>query len=120
MQLYHPKYYRSLSTRLYNFDGKALTPENTVVISYQKQADPEGNLYKVINSVEQFDTFEEAEAYLLSQESANYKIVSSNPLVSPVPLEAVEHYQLIHSSDSSVAFPDWGTVPSVKIFEYIE
>ena len=118
--LYYPEYYRSLSTRLYNFDGEAVTPENTIVISYEVQTDEAGTLYKVINGAEQFASYEEAEAYLLSQESGNYEIVGIDPFSSPVPLEALEHYRLIHGSDSSVALSDVLTVPAVKIFEYID
>ena len=69
---------------------------------------PAGKTYKEITSAEQFDSYEEAEAYLLSQEAANYRIVGTDPFISPVPLEALEHYKLIHSSDDL----------SVKIFEY--
>jgi len=120
VQLFHPEYYRSLCTRLYNFDGKAVNPESTWVISYEEKVSQEGTPYKEVTSLEQFTSYEEAEAYLLSQESANYKMVSPNPLVSPVPLEALEHYRLIHSSDGSVMLPGGGTVPAVKIFEYID
>jgi len=80
----------------------------------------EGKPYKEITRVEQFDSYQEAEAYLLSQESANLprRIVSTNPFISPVPLEALKHYKLIHSSDGGVAQPGVGMVPEVKIFEY--
>jgi dolichyl-diphosphooligosaccharide--protein glycosyltransferase len=118
--LFYPEYYRSLSTRLYNFDGKAVTPENTGVISYEERVSREGVPYKQITSGKQFDSYEEAEAYLLSQESANYKIVSDSPFISPVPLDALEHYRLIHGSDIRVILPDGGTVSAVKIFEYAE
>lgn len=106
--LYYPEYYRSLVVRLYNFDGKAVTPEKTTVISYQ-EVSREGETYKIITNWEEFDSYQAAEAYLLTQEVGNYKIVGTDPLVSPVPLEALKHYQLIHSSDDL----------SVKIFEYV-
>ena len=118
--LYYPEYYRSLSTRLYNFDGEAVTPEVTWVISYEEMVSQEGIPLKVITGEEQFDSYEEAEAHISSQESANYEIVSSNPLISPVPLEALEHYRLIHSSDTSITLPDESIVPAVKIFEYLD
>ncbi len=118
VQVFYPEYYRSLSSRLYNFDGKAVTPEITVVISYEEKPDEKGTLYKVVTSAEQFDSYEEAEAYLLSQESDNYKIVGTNQFISPVPLEALEHYQLVHSSEEAVMLPAVGEVPAVKIFEY--
>ncbi|MBA7505293.1 hypothetical protein ES706_03959 [subsurface metagenome] len=120
VQLFYPEYYRSFVVRLYNFDGKAVTPEGSIVISYQQKVSREGKPYKEITSVEQFDSYEEAEAYFLSQESANYKIVSDNPFISPVPLEALKHYKLIHSSDSHTRQPTGETIPSVKIFEYTD
>ena len=115
---FHPEYYRSLSVRLYNFDGKAVTPENTTVISYQEKVSQEGIRYKQIISEEKFDSYEKAEDYVLSQESGNYKIVGNNPFVSPVPLEALKQYQLIHSSQEAVASQDAGAIPEVKIFEF--
>ena len=119
VQLFHPGYYRSQAVRLYNFEGKAVTPESTVVISYQEREDEKGNRHKVIDSAEQFESYEEAEAYLSSQESDNYRIVSNNPLVSPVPLEELEHYRLVHSSNSTATLPDGQRMPGVKIFEYV-
>lgn len=116
--LYHPEYYRSLSTRLYTFDGKAVTPESTTVISYQETVAQEGVTLKIITAVEEFDSYEEAEAYLSGQESGNHKIVSLNPFVSPVPLEALENYRLIHSSDDLAMVPNAGEVAAIKIFEF--
>jgi len=118
--LFYPEYYRSMSTRLYNFDGKAVTPQSSVVISYQERVSREGAPYKEITSEKEFDSYEAAEAYVSSQKSANYRIVSDNPFISPVPLDALEHYRLIHSSESLTMQPGGGTVPSVKIFEYVE
>ena len=120
IQLYYPEYYRSLSSRLYNFNGEAVTPDSSVVISYEKKISGKGEAFKQITSAEQFDSYEEAEAYLLSQESANYRIVSINPFISPVPLDALEHYNLIHSSSVGVVLPEVGLIPEVKIFEYID
>jgi len=118
VQLFHPEYYRSFAIRLYNFDGKAVTPEKSIVISYQEEKSREGILFKLITSAEEFDSYEEAEAYLLSQESGNYKIVSNNPLVSPVPLEEMENYELIYSSNGTSELRTLETVPAIKIFEY--
>ena len=79
----------------------------------------EGILLKVITGEEQFTSYQEAEAYILGQESANYEIVGTNPLVSPVPLEALQHYRLIYGSDQLSMMPGVGTMSAVKIFEYI-
>jgi oligosaccharyl transferase (archaeosortase A-associated) len=120
VQLFYPEYYRSLAVRLYNLDGEAVTPESVLVISYQENTDSAGNIYKVITSTEQFGTYEAAEDYISSQESDNYRIVSSDPTLSPVPLEALDHYQLVYSSDNTITLSDSKEIPEIKIFKYTE
>lgn len=117
--LFYPEYYRSLAVRLYNFDGEQFTPQSITVISYQEGVSREGVAYKEIIGVEYFPTYEEAEDYISSQESGNYRIVSNNLFVSPVPLEALEDYNLVHSSAVAVIQPGIGPIPEVKIFEYV-
>ncbi|MGD0352446.1 MAG: oligosaccharyl transferase, archaeosortase A system-associated [Dehalococcoidia bacterium] len=116
--LFYPEYYRSLVVRLYNFDGRNVIPKSSIVISYQEKVTPDGQYYRQITSVQSFDSYAEAQNYVTSQKSGNYRIVSNNQYVSPVPLPAVEHYRLIYTSKSLVADPAIGTVPEVKIFEY--
>jgi hypothetical protein len=118
VMLFHPEYYRSLSVRMYNFEGKEVTPENTMVISYQERSLPDGTSYKEVTSAESFTTYEEAEAFVLSQSSGNYHVVGTDPFISPVPLEALEGYQLVYSSKGWMYEPVVGIVPQVKIFEY--
>lgn len=118
--LFYPEYYRSLVIRLYNFDGSEVIPQSSTVISYKERISREGEPYKEITSSQSFPSYEEAEAYVLSQESDNYRIVSNNPFISPVPLEALEHYKLIHSSETSMMQPGVGMISEVKIFEYTE
>ncbi|MCJ7654741.1 MAG: oligosaccharyl transferase, archaeosortase A system-associated [Dehalococcoidia bacterium] len=118
VRLFYPEYYRSLAVRIYNFDGRQVTPEMSNVISYEERAGPDGKLYKVITGAKSFSSYEEAEAYISSQESDNCRIVNADPFVSPVPLEELEHYELIYSSDSSAMKPDGGRVSEVKVFAY--
>ncbi|MEE9399751.1 MAG: hypothetical protein V3V23_05735, partial [Dehalococcoidales bacterium] len=118
--LFHPEYYRSMVVRLYNFDGQAVTPQQSVVVSYEEAVTQEGEPVKVIIEGRGFPSYEEATAYISSQELGNYQIVSEDPFVSPVPLTELEHYRLIHSSDESVAPTGRKELPSVKIFEYID
>jgi dolichyl-diphosphooligosaccharide--protein glycosyltransferase len=117
--LFYPEYYRSLLIRLYNFDGSQVTPQSSVVISYQEKVSGEGTLYKEITGVQSFSSYKEAEAYISSQASGNYRVVGADPFISPVPLEALKHYKLVHSSDSSIKQPGGGSIPEVKIFEYV-
>jgi dolichyl-diphosphooligosaccharide--protein glycosyltransferase len=117
--LFYPAYYRSLSTRLYIFDGDEVIPTISWVISYGEKVINGGEPQKYLTGVEQFDTYQEAEAYLLSQSSDNYRIVSVSPFLTPVPLEAVQNYRLVHSA-GTVMHPDVGVFTEVKIFEYTE
>jgi dolichyl-diphosphooligosaccharide--protein glycosyltransferase len=106
-----PEYYRSLAVRLYNFDGKAVTPTKSVVISYQ-----DGEVL----SEKEFSSYEEAESYISSQKSGNYRIVGTDPTVSPVPLEELQHYKLVYSSQDLVAISNTGQIPAIKIFEFTD
>jgi dolichyl-diphosphooligosaccharide--protein glycosyltransferase len=118
--LFYPEYYHSLSTRLYNFEGKAVIPDSSIVISYQEKVNPEGKAFRQITSEKTFTSYEQATTYVSNQKSANYAIVGTDPFISPVPLDALEHYNLIHRSDGGVPVPEIGIIPEVKIFEYVE
>jgi dolichyl-diphosphooligosaccharide--protein glycosyltransferase len=120
VQVFYPEYFRSLVVRMYNFDGQAVNTTEPIVISYEDTTTLEGVTVKVITGGESFSSYQEALAYIEGQESGNYRLVSNNPFVSPVPLEELQHYKLIYSSAASIAQPSVGSIPSVKIFEYIE
>jgi oligosaccharyl transferase (archaeosortase A-associated) len=117
--LFHPEYYRSMLIRLYNFDGKQVVPKSSPVISYEERVSHDGQSYKEITNAEFFPSYEEAEAYISSQESGNYRIVSDDPFASPVPLQALERYEVVYSSNGSKTMPSGGLIPEVKIFEYV-
>ncbi|MFC2010205.1 oligosaccharyl transferase, archaeosortase A system-associated [Chloroflexota bacterium] len=117
---FYPEYYRLMAVRLYNFDGEAVTPEKATVIGYEERFDDAGNLAKLVTTMEEFDTYEEAEAYIANQESPNYRIISLDPILSPVPLEALEDYELIYSSDETVTLADGSEVPEIKIFQRLD
>jgi oligosaccharyl transferase (archaeosortase A-associated) len=120
VMLFYPEYYRSLLCRLYNFDGKQVVPHNSVVISYEQKVNKEGQSYKQITAAKSFSDYGEAKAYVDAQKSGNYRIVGSDPFASPVPLEALEHYKLVYSSEGTAVQPNGKLVSEVKIFEYIE
>jgi len=114
VRLYYPAYYQSIVVRLYNFDGEAVTPTASVVISYEEKVTSGGQEYKEITDAQSFPTYEEAEAYISRQDAGSYRIASANPFDSPVPLEELSSYELI--------YPDPGatiTTTTVKIFQYL-
>ena len=123
VRLYFPEYYQSMCVRLYNFGGEAVSTQRCLVISYDNKISTQGTRYKEITSSKQFQTYEEASTYVSSQKSGNYQIVSDNPFLSPVPLEKVEHYTLIHDSNASISLPSGSattSIAAVRIFEYVK
>lgn len=119
--IFYPEYYRSLAVRLYNFNGNEVIPKTSTVINYEERLSSDGTSYKQITSAQSFPSYKEAEAYVASQKSGNYRIVGNDPFLSPVPLEKLKQYKLVYSSKSSKLQPNKSdTIPEVKIFEYIE
>ena len=116
--LYYPTYYQSIVVRLYNFDGKAVTPTQSEVISYEERVTSGGEKYNEVTGYQPFSSYEEAQAYVANQTSGNYRIVGSNPFSSPVPLEELNSYELVHQSEATVTMGGL-TLPSVKIFKYL-
>ncbi|MBI2852047.1 MAG: oligosaccharyl transferase, archaeosortase A system-associated [Chloroflexi bacterium] len=119
-QVFYPEYYRSLAVRLYNFDGQAFTPQQTNVISFENRTANDGRPFKLITSLQQFGTFEEAEAFISAQESGNFKIISTDPFVSAVPVEEVQQYRRVFSSSQILTISQATRVPEIKIFEYVK
>jgi oligosaccharyl transferase (archaeosortase A-associated) len=119
VQLFYPEYYRSLIVRLYNFDGQAVTTESPLVVAYAEKVKRDGTRYRQITDIKEFSSYQEALDYVESKGSANNIIVGVNQFSSPMSLEAVPNYKLVYGSEAGEPLPDGGTIPGVKIFEYI-
>lgn len=119
MTLFYPEYYRTLAVRLYSFDGAEVTPDSCPVIAYNEKTGNDGQKLKVITDVFQFKTYAEVESFVAAQKSANYRIISPDPFVSPAPLTALKDYRLVYQSpgSSGPAHPTRST--PVKIFIYL-
>jgi len=118
VNLFYPTYYRSMVARLFNFNGQAVVPTESIVISYEEMTSGEGMRYLEITNTWSFPSYEQAEAYTLSQESGNYRVVGPNPFVSPVPLEELANYELIYQSEATTTLAGQ-KLPRVKIFRYL-
>jgi len=111
--LYYPAYYQSTVVRLYNFDGKAVVPTESLVITYSEEVSPGGVGYKLITNGWSFPTYEEAEAYVGNQTSGNYRIVGTDAFTSPVPLEELDSYERVYPDPEATT-----STATVKIFKY--
>ena len=113
--LFYPPYYKSTVARLYNFDGEAAVPaENCwVVLTWDGESvwiDLDIKYKNIIADPKYFSSYEEAEAYVSSQQSGNYAIGGLDPFATIVPLEKLDSYELVYQSE---------TEEPVKIFKYL-
>ena len=120
MLCYYPAFYQSMCTRLYVFEGKAVTPQDSSwIISFAEKTDSEGVEYKEILHAQQFATYEEAQEYMDQHPASNQRIVSNSPFNSPVPLEGLEHFRLAYKSSTRATKPGVRDVSWVEVFEYL-
>jgi len=122
---YNPAYYRSTAVRLYNFDGHARTPsENSTMVvpwsgeSVYRTEQGEIQYRNIVGEARYFSSYDDARAYVAAQTSGNYGIVGYNPFITIVPLEELNSYRLLHTSEVTVTLAGQ-KVPGVKIFEYL-
>ena len=115
--LFYPEYYRSMVARLYNFDGKAVIPDVVNVVTYGDVTMQDGRKYKEINEIKTFDSYDEAQRFILDNKSKNYIIAGQDPYKSPVPLEELKDYRLVYSSGEKTSTGS-KSQPVIKIFEY--
>jgi len=119
LTLFYPEYYQTLLVRLYSFEGAEITPEVCTVISYQEKTDDSGKKFKEITRAWQFGSYPEAEAFMVRQPSGNFRVVSNDPFVSPVPLVTLKNYRLVYRS-VSLSGPSHPSQPTpVKVFIYL-
>jgi dolichyl-diphosphooligosaccharide--protein glycosyltransferase len=119
--LYYPEYYQSMCARLYLFAGEAWVPQQVTAISWdvEQLTASDGSTFtaKVITDQKSFSTYDSAKAFV--DANTDYSIVGTSPLDSPVPLEKLEHYKLIHQSPTTVATQQTGNITEVEIFQYL-
>lgn len=116
VKLFYPAYYETMVVRLYNFDAEAVTEVLPVVITYEIRTQSGGTTYKEISDIQEFDSYEEARAYLENLDTENAALVGTNPFISPIPLEALDDYELVYGSELVVPTLEGATTPQVKIF----
>jgi len=111
---YYPTYYQSAVVRLYNFNGKATTADNsTVILSYREMTSIEGNPYREVLDLKTFSNYQEAEEYVNQQKSGKYVLGNFNPFITPIQLDEMEHFELVFESSQKQ-----NDNAQVKIFEY--
>jgi len=115
--VFYPAYYRTMVVRLYNFDGMAVTPASTMVIAWQERRLPDGQKFKEITELKKFRSYAEAEAFISGRKDGSYTVIGTDPLASPVPLEALAAYSPVYRSKETAGVGSVTQLPAIKIFE---
>ena len=103
--------------RLFNFSGEAVEPDSYNVIVYANTGGlPDAP--RLITALETFDTYDAAMDYVAASNDEHVRLVSADPMVSCVALEALEDYAIVYQSNTRAALGGH-SVPEVKVFEYL-
>jgi dolichyl-diphosphooligosaccharide--protein glycosyltransferase len=116
--VFYPEFYRTMIVRLYDFDGLAVAPQYTTVMTYQDRQLPDGQSFKEILGYKNFKNYSDAEAFVTSQKEGQYRIIGTDPIVSPVPLEQLKEYKLVYQTTQKASSGSPTLLPTVKIFQY--
>jgi dolichyl-diphosphooligosaccharide--protein glycosyltransferase len=118
--VFFPAYYKSMISRLYWFQAEEWTPSEIDVVKVEARSVPgaAGGSVRInlITDSRTFSTYDSAAEFLAANQ--DYRIIGTQPYLSPVPLEALEHYELVHLSPSPVVERGSATITDVEIFEY--
>lgn len=119
VEVYTPEYYRLLSVRLFNFNGKGTTTEKPMVLTWENKRTSTGQTVRVITNAQEFESYQAAVDYVNSHAQENLTIVGSSPFVSPVPVEAVQDFELVFSSTMNDTTSANSGTAEVKVFQYL-
>ena len=110
LTIYLPDYYRTMAVRIYNFDGKAITPSGVSVFVTKRVFDGTG-MVEALDSEQKFPSEEKAREYRLQHPEKSMIFGSSNPMASCVEVEALPWVKRIFAS------PGPPGPQTVKVFE---
>ena len=114
--VFYSTFYRTMLSRLYNFDCAQVVPESTMVMTWEEKPLNDGQKFKVITSLKNFKSYAEAENFVKAQKDG-CSIIGTDPLKSPVPLEALKGYRTVFQSQQKASAGS-SPIPEIKIFEY--
>ena len=116
---YREPYFKSMTARMFFFDGTETDGSQGVGLAYQAMETESGSIVPVLaeppkitrnrTEIEEFTRASNEKGYLT-------EIGSTNPAVPAVPLDALQHFRLVHESETPVTTTGqkW-----VKIFEHV-
>jgi oligosaccharyl transferase (archaeosortase A-associated) len=121
VRVYRAPFFKTMTARLFFFDGSEVPVTNAFAIAYQI-VDQDGMQFPVIvESPKISKNYSELVQYVNESQGKVYQaevVSKSDPqsLSTSVPLEALQHYRLVHESESAVTYDGQ---KFVKTFEHV-
>jgi len=119
VQIWREPYFKTMTARLYFFDGTETTGDNGVGLSYRAMDAGNGVTVPVLTEAPKItNNRSELEAYVAERKAAGdlAEIGALSPANSAFPLEALQHYRLVHESETAVTSSGQKLV---KTFEHV-
>lgn len=114
---YHEEYYKTLCVRLYNFDNKSRLVNYATVIVFERRMSLNDVPYNLVREIYSYDNYEQARK---KADEAGGIIVGVSPFINPIPLESLEGYEIVYSSDSVRNVQTGLVIPQVKVIKVNE
>jgi oligosaccharyl transferase (archaeosortase A-associated) len=119
IQVYDLEYYKLLSVRLFNFNGKASTSERPMVLTWEDKTTTSGVHIRLVTDAQEYDSYQSALNYVAANPDKKLYIAGSSPFINPIPIEAVTDYNLVFSSAQKIKSTDSTSSSTTKVFQYI-
>ena len=116
---YRPAYYRSMVIRLFLFGGQAVeAPHGAMILFLQQKAFPGGQSYQEIVGTKRYSSAEEAATAEAACRAKGCQLVSDNPMVSCVSLDALQQLHPAFASTSSVVGFGRSGRKAVQVYQF--
>jgi dolichyl-diphosphooligosaccharide--protein glycosyltransferase len=119
VQIWREPYFRTMTSRLFFGDGSEVSEGQGVAIAYRAMELENGAKYPVLTKSPMINkNYSEMTAFVNQSRSEGdlADIVAMNPASSAVPVEALQHYRLVHESETPVTTSGQ---KFVKTFEHV-
>ena len=104
-QIWREPYFKSMTARMFFFDGSEMAGNQGIGLSYKGVEMEEGVIVPVLTEAPKISSnFTELEEFVRTSKEKGYmaEIGSTSPAVSAIPLEALQHFRLVHESETPV------------------
>ena len=117
-QIWRESYFKSMTARMYFFDGTETAGDMGVGLAYRAKDAGNGAMVPVLTEAPMITRNRtELEAFINESCSRgdNAEIAAMSPASSAFPLDALQHYRLVHESENTISAGQ----KFVKIFEHV-